>query len=134
LFIIRGLLPVEGAYVAVVMKLMEYVQSKEDPMMQIVKTCLHDTDSAVFPTGNKFKKYFHNETKQIKDVFLQNIMEKWEHKRMQGQFPRSLDIKLVDREHSYQWPKFIGRSESVKGRNRKYDSDSSGSGIQYNLF
>jgi hypothetical protein len=31
-------MPVEGAYIAEVTKLMEYVQSKEVPLMQIVKT------------------------------------------------------------------------------------------------
>lgn len=103
-------MPVEGAYIAEVMKLMQYVQSKEDPLMQIVKTCLHDTDSALFPTVNKFKKSFQGERKQIKDLLVQNIMGKWEDKRMQGQFPHSLNIKLVDREQSYQWPKFTGRS------------------------
>lgn len=64
--------------------------------MQIVKACLHDIDSALFPKVNEFKKSFQSETKQIKDVLVLNIMEKWEDKRMQGQFPPSLDIKLVD--------------------------------------
>jgi hypothetical protein len=31
---------------------------------------------------------------------------KWEEKKMHGQFPRSLDEKLVDKEQSYRWLKF----------------------------
>jgi hypothetical protein len=31
----------------------------------------------------------------------QNIKGKWEQKRMNGKFPRSLDEKLVDKKQSY---------------------------------
>jgi hypothetical protein len=62
-------------------------------------------------TSNKFKKSFQNETKQIKNIITQNIKGKWEEKRMHGQFPRSLDEKLVDKEQSYQWLKL----EDIKG-------------------
>jgi hypothetical protein len=52
-------------------------------------------------TANKFKKSFQSETKQIKNIITQNIKGKWEERRMHGQFPRSLDEKLVDKEQSY---------------------------------
>jgi hypothetical protein len=52
-------------------------------------------------TPNKFKKSFQSETKQIKNIITQNIKGKWEEKRMQGQFPHSLDEKLLDKAQSY---------------------------------
>jgi hypothetical protein len=57
-------------------------------------------------TANKFKKSFQSETNQINNIITQNIKGKWEEKRMQGQFPCSLDEKLVDKEQSYRWLKF----------------------------
>jgi uncharacterized protein YabN with tetrapyrrole methylase and pyrophosphatase domain len=44
----------------------EYVQSKEDPPVQIVRTYQHNTNSALQETANKFKKSFQSGTKQIK--------------------------------------------------------------------
>jgi hypothetical protein len=82
---------VEGAYVAETIKLVEYVENKEDPLIQNVRTHQHDTYSTLLQTANKFKKFFHSERKQIKNMIAQNIKEKWEHERMHGQFPCSLD-------------------------------------------
>jgi hypothetical protein len=67
-------------------------------------------------TANKFKKSFQSETKQIKNIITQNLKEKLEEKRMRGQFPRSLDETLVDKEQSYRWLKFgdiKGETEST---------------------
>jgi hypothetical protein len=49
---------VEGAYIAETVNLVEYVESKEDPLIQIVRTHQHNTDSALLQTANKFKKIF----------------------------------------------------------------------------
>jgi hypothetical protein len=62
----RGLMQVEGAYIAEPLNLVEYVESKEDPLIQIVRTHQHNTNSALLQTANKFKKFFQRETKQIK--------------------------------------------------------------------
>jgi hypothetical protein len=54
--------------------------------------------------------------KQIKNIITQNLKGKWEEKRIHGQFPRSLDEKLVDKEQSYRWLKFgyiEGKTEST---------------------
>jgi hypothetical protein len=59
----------------------EYVESKEDPLIQIVRTHQHNTDSALLQTANKFKKSFQSETKQIKNIITQNIKGKWEGKK-----------------------------------------------------
>jgi hypothetical protein len=53
---------------------------------------------------------------QIKNTITQNIKGKWEEKRMHGQFRRSLDEKLFDKEQSYRWLKFgdiKGETESI---------------------
>jgi hypothetical protein len=62
----RGLIQVEGAYIAETPNLVEYVESKEDPLIQIVRTRQYSTNSALLQTANKFKKSFQSETKQIK--------------------------------------------------------------------
>jgi hypothetical protein len=102
----RGLMQVEGAYIAETVNLVEYVGNKEDPLIQIVRTHQHNTNSALLQTANKFKKSFQSETKQLKNIITQNTKGKWREKRMHGQFPRSLDEKLVDKEQSYRWLKF----------------------------
>jgi hypothetical protein len=102
----RGLMQVEGAYIAETLNLVKYVENKEDPLIQIVRTHQHNTNSALLQTTNKFENSFQSETKQIKSIIPQNLKEKWEEKRMHGQFPRSLDEKLVNEEQSYRWLKF----------------------------
>jgi hypothetical protein len=59
---------VEVAYIAETVNLVEYIESKEDPLIQIVKTHQHNTSWALLQTANKFKKYFQSETKQIKNI------------------------------------------------------------------
>jgi hypothetical protein len=61
----RGLMQVEGAYIAETLNFMEYVENKEDPLIQTVRTHQHNTNSALLQTVNKFKKSFQSETKQI---------------------------------------------------------------------
>jgi hypothetical protein len=102
----RVLMQVEGAYVAETLNLVEYVENKDDPLIQTVRTYQHNTNSALLQTANNSKKSFQSETKQIKNTITQNLKEKWEEKRMHRQFPRSLDEKLVDKEQSYRWLKF----------------------------
>jgi phosphopentomutase len=57
---------------------MEYVESKEDPLIQIVRTHEHNTNSALLQTANKCNKSFQSETKQIKNIIARNIKRKWE--------------------------------------------------------
>jgi hypothetical protein len=64
----RGLMQVEGASIAETVNLVEYVESKENPLIQIVRTHQHNTNSALLQTANKFKNFFQNETKQIKNI------------------------------------------------------------------
>jgi hypothetical protein len=68
-----GLMRVEGANRAEIINLVEYVESKEDPLIQIVMTQQHNTNVALLQTANKFKKSFQSVTKQIKNIITQNI-------------------------------------------------------------
>jgi hypothetical protein len=72
---------VEGAYIAEALNLVEYVESKEDPLIQIVRTHQHNTNSALLQTANKFKKSYQSETKQIKNIITQNIKGKCDKKK-----------------------------------------------------
>jgi hypothetical protein len=69
----RGLKQVEGAYIVETLNLVEYVENKDDPLIQIVRTHQHNTNSALLQTANKFKKSFQSETKQIKVIITQNL-------------------------------------------------------------
>jgi hypothetical protein len=77
----RGLMQVEGAYMAETLNLVEYVENKEHPLTQTVRTHLHNTNSALLQTANKFKKSFQSETKQIQNIITQNLNGKCEEKR-----------------------------------------------------
>jgi len=52
----------ERDYTAEVVKLMEYVERKEDPLIQIVRTHQHHTDSTLLRTVKNFKKHFQIRT------------------------------------------------------------------------
>jgi len=47
----RGLLQLEVAHAVEITKLVEYVDRKEDPLIQVVRTHQHNTDSAVLQTA-----------------------------------------------------------------------------------
>jgi hypothetical protein len=90
---------IEGAYIAEVIKLEEYVGHTQYPLMQIVRA--HKCNTV--QTATRFKKSLQSDTKQIKDTIARNLKEMWKEKRLHGQFPRSLDEGLIDKEHSYRW-------------------------------
>ena len=90
---------------------MEYVDRKEDPLIQVVRTHQHNTDSAVLQTARCLKTEVRKEIRKIKDTIVEKAKERWHGKRMHGQLPRNLDEKLVDIEQSYRWLK----SGDIKG-------------------
>jgi hypothetical protein len=66
--------------------------------------------------NNNLQKSLQSDTKRIKTTIARNLKERWEAKRLHGQFPRSLDERLINKEQSYQWLKFgdiKGETESV---------------------
>ena len=48
----RGLLHFEEAYSVEITKLLEYVNSKEDPLLQIVRAHQHNINSAMLQTAS----------------------------------------------------------------------------------
>ena len=82
-------------------KLVEYVDRKEEPLIQVVRPHQHNTDSAVLQTARCLRTEVQRETRNMKDNIAEKTKERWHGKRMQGQLPRNLDEKLVDIEQSY---------------------------------
>jgi len=54
----------EEAYIVEITKLMEYVDSKEDQLTQIVRTHHHNTNSAMLQTARRLKKESGRGTRQ----------------------------------------------------------------------
>jgi hypothetical protein len=90
----------EAAHAVEITKLAEYVDIKEDPPIQVVRTHQHNTDSVVLQAARCLKTEVRKETRKIKDRVAEKTKERWQGKRMHGQLPRNLDEKLVDTEQS----------------------------------
>ena len=96
----------EKAYAAEIIKLVEYVDSKEDPLIQTVRTHQHNINSALLQTSGLLKIELQGATRQIKDSIAKKTKQRWPGRRMHGQLPRNLDENLMDNEQSYRWLKF----------------------------
>ena len=72
----KGLMRLETADTVEIKKLVEYVDRKEDPLIQVVRTCQHNTDSAVFQTAICLKAEVQRETK-IKESIAKKTKERW---------------------------------------------------------
>jgi len=101
----RVFMQVEAAHAVEITNLVEYVDRKEDPLIQVLRTHQHNTDSAVLQTARCLKTEVQKETRKMKDSIGEKIKERWHVERMHGQLPRNLDEKLVDVEQSYRWLK-----------------------------
>jgi hypothetical protein len=86
----RGMSQIEAGYITETTELAEYIERSEDPLLQVVRAHQHNANSSLLHAVHKYEK---------------NTKDKWEKKRMHGQFPCSLDGMLVDREQTYQWLK-----------------------------
>jgi hypothetical protein len=75
-----GMVQIEGAHIAEVTKLMEYVDSKEDPLIKSVRIHQYHKHSTLLETVKNFKKSFQSGTNQVKNIISQNIKENWEEK------------------------------------------------------
>jgi len=76
---------------AEITKLVEYVDSKEDPLMRTVKTNQHITDSTMLSTARRLRRELQRGTRQIKDSIAETTKERWRGKKVHGQFRRNLD-------------------------------------------
>ena len=63
----RGLMQLEAAIAVEITKLVEYVDRKKDPLIQVVRTYQHNTDSAVLQTARYLKTEVQRETRKMKD-------------------------------------------------------------------
>jgi hypothetical protein len=111
----RGLMQLEGAHAVEITKLVEYLDKKEDPLIQVVRTHQHNTDSAVLQTARRLKTEVLRETRNMKDSIAEKTKEIWHGKRMHGQLSLKLDEQLVDIEQSYFWLK----SCDIKGETER---------------
>jgi len=101
----RGLMQLEAAHAVEITKLVEYVDRKVDPLIQVVRTHQHNTDSAVLQTVRCLKTEVQTKTKKNEGQHSGENKGRWHGKRMHGQLPSSLDEELVDIEQSYRWLK-----------------------------
>ena len=85
----RGLKQLEVALAVEITKLVEYVDMKEDPLIQVVRTHQHNTDSSVLQSARCLKTEVQKETRKMKDSIVQKTKERWQGKRMHGQLPRN---------------------------------------------
>ena len=58
----------EAAHAVEIKKLVEYVDRKEDPIIRVVRTHQHNTDSAVLQTARCLKTEVQKETRKMKDT------------------------------------------------------------------
>jgi len=92
----NGLMQLEAAHAVEITKLVEYIDRKEDPLIQVVRTHQHNTDSSVLQTARCMKTEVQKETRKMKDSVAEKTKDRWNGKRMHGQLPRNLDQKLVN--------------------------------------
>ena len=85
----RGLMQLAAAHAVEFTKLVEYtyVERKEDSLIQVVRTHLHNTDSAVLQTSRCLKTEVQRETRKMKDSTVEKTKEGWHGKRTHGQLP-----------------------------------------------
>ena len=66
------MMQLEAVYAVEITKLVEYVDRKEDLLIQVVRTNQHNTDSAVLQTARCLRTEVQKDTKKMQD----NIAEK----------------------------------------------------------
>jgi hypothetical protein len=89
----RGMMQLEEAYIIEITKLMEYGDSTEDPLIQIVRTLQNNINSAVVRTARSLKRELQKGTRQMKDSAAEKKKERWQGQWMHGQFPCNLRRK-----------------------------------------
>ena len=108
---------------------MRCVNRQEYPLIQIIRTHQHNTDSAVLQTIRCLKTEVQKETK-MKDIIEVKTKQRWHGKWLHGQLPRNLDEKLVHIEQSYRWLK----SGDIKGERESTIVAAQDQAIRTNYF
>ena len=65
----------EAAHAVEITKLAEYVDGKEDPLIQVVRTHQHSTDSVVLQRARCLKTEVQKETRKVKDSIAEKTKE-----------------------------------------------------------
>ena len=65
----------EAAHVVEITKLMEYVDRKKDPLIQVVITHQHNTDSTVLQTARCLKTEVQKETRKMKGSIAEKMKD-----------------------------------------------------------
>ena len=66
----------ESAHTVEITKLVEYADRKEDPLIQVVRTHKHNTDSAVLQMARCLKTEVQEEIRKIKDSIAEKTKER----------------------------------------------------------
>ena len=74
----------EASHAVEITKLVEYVERKEDSLLQVVRTHQNNTDSAVLQTARRLKTEVERETRKLKDSTAEKTKERWQGKRTHG--------------------------------------------------
>ena len=61
----------EAAHAVEITKLLEYVDRKKHPLIQVVRTHQHNTDSAVLQTARYLMTEVQRETRKMKDSIVE---------------------------------------------------------------
>jgi len=72
----RGLMQLEAAHAVEITKLVEYVDRKEDPLIQVVRAHQHNTNSAVLQTARCLKTEVQKETRKMKASIAEKTKKK----------------------------------------------------------
>jgi len=67
----RGLMQLEAAHAVEIKKLVDYVDRKENPLIQVVRTHQHNSDSAVLQTAGCQKTEIPKETRKMKGSIVE---------------------------------------------------------------
>jgi hypothetical protein len=65
----------EEAYIIEITKLIEYIYSTEDPLIETVRTHQNNTNSAMIRTVRSLKRELQEVTRQIKDSIAEKTKE-----------------------------------------------------------
>jgi len=71
-----GLMQLEAAHAVEITKLFDFVDRKEDPLIQVVRTHQHNSDSAVLQAAGCLKTEVQKETRKMKESIAQKTKEK----------------------------------------------------------
>jgi hypothetical protein len=73
----KGLMHLEETYILEITKLLECIDSKESPLIQMFRMHQHNFSSLVLETAICMKRELQRGTRQIKDSTVDKTKERW---------------------------------------------------------